>query len=138
MPTISEWCECKNLPVTRCNQYRAIKGLEPIPVSNQQIHAINAAAIIADHSTKNASSATHKPLRSVPLLGDAIANTLAAVGITKDRADAVAKWLGASTCGCDGRQKRLNALQLWAERALGLSPDDAELQLNQVMTGGRR
>jgi hypothetical protein len=46
----------------------------------------------------------------VPGLGDHIANGLAAIGMTKPRAEAFTrKWLGLG-CGCPERQERLNRL----------------------------
>jgi len=45
-----------------------------------------------------------------PGLGDMVAAGLSAVGITKDRAQAVAQAVGLQDCGCEERQRRLNAL----------------------------
>jgi hypothetical protein len=46
--------------------------------------------------------------RHRPGLGDMLASGLAAVGITKDRAEAVANAVGVKDCGCAGRQAALN------------------------------
>ena len=43
-------------------------------------------------------------------LGDLLADGLAAVGITKERAQAVASAVGIADCGCRGRQATLNAI----------------------------
>lgn len=46
-------------------------------------------------------------------LGDMVADGLAAVGITKQRAQAVASAVGISDCGCAGRQQALNNVGHW-------------------------
>lgn len=51
-------------------------------------------------------------------LGDMVASGLAAVGITKERAQAVASAVGVKDCGCRGRQAALNKLG----EKLGLPP----------------
>lgn len=43
-------------------------------------------------------------------LGDMVASGLAAVGITKERAQAVASAVGVKDCGCKKRQQALNEL----------------------------
>jgi len=43
-------------------------------------------------------------------LGDMVADGLAAVGLTKDRAQAVASAVGIKDCGCGKRQAALNAV----------------------------
>jgi hypothetical protein len=43
-------------------------------------------------------------------LGDMVAAGLSAVGITKERAQAVAAVVGVKDCGCKKRQERLNQL----------------------------
>jgi hypothetical protein len=48
--------------------------------------------------------------RVKPGLGDMVAAGLAAVGITKERAQAVATAVGVKDCGCKKRQERLNQL----------------------------
>ena len=45
-----------------------------------------------------------------PGLGDMVASGLAAVGITKERAQAVASAVGVKDCGCKKRQEKLNEL----------------------------
>ena len=42
-----------------------------------------------------------------------VADGLAAVGITKKRAQAVANAVGISDCGCEGRQQALNSVGHW-------------------------
>lgn len=54
-----------------------------------------------------------------PGLGDIVASGLAAVGITKERAQAVASAVGVKDCGCKKRQAKLNEL---GHRYLGLPP----------------
>lgn len=46
-------------------------------------------------------------------LGDMVADGLAAVGITKERAQAVAAAVGIKDCGCQGRQEALNRAGQW-------------------------
>jgi hypothetical protein len=46
-------------------------------------------------------------------LGDMVADGLAAAGITKDRAQAVAAAVGIKDCGCKKRQDALNAAGRW-------------------------
>jgi hypothetical protein len=48
--------------------------------------------------------------RAKPGLGDMVAAGLSAVGITKERAQAVATAVGVKDCGCKKRQERLNEL----------------------------
>jgi hypothetical protein len=48
--------------------------------------------------------------RAKPGLGDMVAAGLAAVGITKERAQAVAAVVGVKDCGCKKRQERLTQL----------------------------
>lgn len=43
-------------------------------------------------------------------LGDIVASGLAAVGITKERVQAVASAVGVKDCGCKKRQEKLNEL----------------------------
>jgi hypothetical protein len=45
-----------------------------------------------------------------PGLGDMVAAGLSAVGITKERAQAVASAVGVKDCGCKRRQEALNAI----------------------------
>lgn len=45
-----------------------------------------------------------------PGLGDMVAAGLAAVGITKERVQAVAAAVGVKDCGCKKRQEKLNEL----------------------------
>lgn len=45
-----------------------------------------------------------------PGLGDMVAAGLDAVGITKDRVQAVASRVGIKDCGCRKRQQRLNEI----------------------------
>lgn len=52
-------------------------------------------------------------------LGDFVAAGLAAIGITKERAQAVASAVGVHDCGCQKRQAALNAA---GAKYLGLPP----------------
>ena len=47
------------------------------------------------------------------MLGDAVHEALAAVGVTPAR---VARWVGPH-CDCEDRRAKLNALDLWARQA---------------------
>lgn len=53
-------------------------------------------------------------------LGDLVHTALAKVGITRDRVEAVARWIGKKegSCGCEQRQQKLNLLSSWARRVL--------------------
>lgn len=57
-----------------------------------------------------------------PGLGDMIASGLSAVGITKPRAQAVARAVGFKDCGCGKRQKIANAI---GAKYLGLPPGNS-------------
>lgn len=57
-----------------------------------------------------------------PGLGDMVADGLAAVGITKARAQAVASVVGIKDCGCAKRQAAMNS---WANKHLGMPPGRA-------------
>lgn len=48
--------------------------------------------------------------RAKPGLGDMVAAGLSAVGITKERVQAVASAVGVKDCGCAKRQEALNAI----------------------------
>lgn len=48
--------------------------------------------------------------RCGPGLGDIMASGLAAIGVTKERVQAVASAVGVKDCGCKGRQAALNKL----------------------------
>lgn len=50
-------------------------------------------------------------------LGDIVAAAFASVGITKDRAQAVANAIGLDDCGCKERQEAMNE---WGQRHLGI------------------
>jgi hypothetical protein len=49
-----------------------------------------------------------RPARTAAGLGDMVAAGLDAIGITKERAQAVASAFGVSDCGCAARQEALN------------------------------
>ena len=57
--------------------------------------------------------------RARPGLGDMVAAGLSAVGITKERAQAVASAVGVKDCGCAKRQAAANRL---GHKYLGLPP----------------
>ena len=57
-----------------------------------------------------------------PMLGDALAWALTAIGITEAR---VTAWLGGSDCGCQGRRK-------WLNRAGVVAVDRLERWLNRL------
>ena len=63
---------------------------------------------------------TSKP-RAKPGLGDMVAAGLDAIGVTKDRVQAVASKVGVKDCGCKKRQAALNRLG----EKLGLPPGQA-------------
>lgn len=56
------------------------------------------------------STAMSGPSKHPNGLGDLVAAAFASVGITKDRARAVAELAGFQDCGCAKRQERLNEL----------------------------
>jgi hypothetical protein len=54
---------------------------------------------------------THKAYpRAKPGLGDMVSAGLDAIGVTKQRVQAVASAVGVKDCGCKKRQKALNAI----------------------------
>ena len=64
------------------------------------------ACIVSREGDRIVVDETHQAYpRHRPGLGDMVASGLAAVGITKDRAQAVANAVGVSDCGCAGRQE---------------------------------
>ena len=69
------------------------------------------ASVSAPHVSRNCGTPPPPP----PGLGDYVANALAAVGITKERVEAVV----GGPCGCSGRQAAMNAA---AAKWLGMSP----------------
>ena len=65
---------------------------------------------------------THKAYpRAKPGLGDMVAAGLDAIGVTKERVQAVASKVGVKDCGCKKRQAALNRLG----EKLGLPPGQA-------------
>ena len=78
--------------------------------------------IVAEHGDTITVDETHPAYpREKPGLGDRVADGLAALGITKERVQAVASAVGIKDCGCRGRQAALNKLG----EKLGLSPGRA-------------
>jgi hypothetical protein len=63
------------------------------------------------------------------MLGDAIHNALALVGVTPE---VVSKWLG-KPCGCEDRQAKLNALAAWSMRLLRGQTERAREWLDRIM-----
>lgn len=61
-----------------------------------------------DQKTRDHIASLIRRKQNKPGLGDMVASGLAAVGITKDRAQAVANAVGVKDCGCAGRQAALN------------------------------
>ena len=74
--------------------------------------------VIAKPRNHQAEVVPHGCLGPKPGLGDRVAAVLSAVGITEDRAQAVAKSVGIKDCGCKRRREALNKLG----EKLGLSP----------------
>jgi len=69
------------------------------------------ACIVRDDGDTITVDETHPAYpRAKPGLGDMVAAGLDAVGITKDRVQAVARRVGIKDCGCKKRQQRLNEL----------------------------
>ena len=67
--------------------------------------------IVSQDGDQIAVDETHPAYPRVkPGLGDMVASGLAAVGVTKERAQAVANAVGVKDCGCKTRQERLNQL----------------------------
>lgn len=62
-------------------------------------------------------------------LGDAVANTLKAFGITPDK---VTQWIG-RPCGCERRREKLNQLDRWARQFLGGKKDEAKKYLGEII-----
>lgn len=70
------------------------------------------ACIVAEDGDKITVDETHAayPRAAKPGLGDRVASALTAVGITKERVQAVASKVGVRDCGCKKRQAALNKL----------------------------
>lgn len=70
------------------------------------------ACIVAEDGDMITVDETHPayPRAARPGLGDMVAAGLSAVGITKERAQAVASAVGVKDCGCAKRQEQLNEL----------------------------
>jgi hypothetical protein len=56
-------------------------------------------------------------------LGDLVAAAFASVGVTKDRAQAVANAIGVEDCGCAKRQERLTK---WGREWLGIGGPEGQ------------
>lgn len=65
---------------------------------------------VAANQPPDASTASHEFSAKKAGLGDRLASALNAVGITKDRVQAVASKVGVKDCGCKQRQQKLNEL----------------------------
>lgn len=77
------------------------------------------ACIVSEDGNRLVVDETHPAYpRARPGLGDMVASGLAAVGITKERVQAVAAKVGVKNCGCAKRQAALNKLG----EKLGLPP----------------
>lgn len=63
------------------------------------------------------------------LLGDAVHDALALVGVTPER---VSRWLG-KNCQCDERLLKLNAVDIWARRTLRGKLADAKQYLVSML-----
>lgn len=59
----------------------------------------------------------HSYPRARPGLGDMVAAGLDAIGITKERVQAVASVVGIKDCGCQQRQQKMNS---WGAKHLGI------------------
>lgn len=76
--------------------------------------------IVSEDGDRLVVDETHKAYpHAKPGLGDMVASGLAAVGITKERAQAVASAVGVKDCGCRKRQAIANEL---GHKYLGLPP----------------
>jgi hypothetical protein len=101
MPTLPEWLTCTDrngqpLPMhlrPKCNQYRALHGLDPLPVTERTTNLIG----------------SNNQLGKSRGLGDTIAKFTRATGIEK-AVKTVAKAVGIEDCGCSKRQEKLNEL----------------------------
>jgi hypothetical protein len=51
-------------------------------------------------------------------LGDVIETTLSAIGITEEKMNRIAEWVGVSGCGCKARKEKINKLHKWANEML--------------------
>lgn len=91
---------------------RAIKKIDGV------WHCFVCGAAVADQSRPYAGRCQCELVSNRPGLGDMVAAGLAAVGITKERVQAVANKVGIKDCGCKKRQAALNR----AGEYLGLPP----------------
>lgn len=106
-------------PYTRLSQWRMSRRCDNLPpVLCQYAAATNAEQIDTIWVHIDKGSQTRTPERDAltryidhgPGLGDMVAAGLAAIGITKERAQGVANAVGIKNCGCAKRQARLNSL----------------------------
>lgn len=67
-------------------------------------------------------SAAHVRRNCRPGLGDMVAAGLDAIGITKDRVQAVASAVSVKDCGCKQRQQKMNS---WGAKHLGIGTPES-------------
>lgn len=76
-----------------------------------RLSASDRAAAVEDYNRRRAQRAAEQAANPPqPGLGDMVAAGLSAIGITKERAQAVASAVGVKDCGCRQRQAKLNEL----------------------------
>ena len=109
---LSHWLTCTDrngnpLPMHKretCNKYRALKGLDPLPVTERTTYSIRS----------NSQSVKSRGL------GDTIAKFTRATGIDR-LVKLITKSIGMKDCGCDARRNWLNKLvpyPLWKKSGI--------------------
>jgi hypothetical protein len=71
---------------------------------------VRACIVSQDGDTITVDETHHAYPRAKPGLGDMVAAGLDAIGVTKERVQAVASKVGIKDCGCKKRQEALNSL----------------------------
>lgn len=80
----------------------------PVDAANGAVVSGDSAEIVVDENHRSIADMRRKAVEIG--LGDAVAMLFSSVGVTKERAKAVAQAFGFEDCGCAERQEALNAL----------------------------
>jgi len=128
--------EC-GLTLEKINKYRARWNLPPLDKGGTEpINTVTESTrehLVRLPASTPASTVARvrksRPSHKRPGLGDIVGMGLTKFGVTEER---VTKWLG-RPCGCGRRKKKLNALGEWVIRAMSLSQEEAEQELEELI-----
>lgn len=84
----------------------AIRVGVPVEAANGAVLSGDSAEVVIDESHRGVIEMKSKAVEVG--LGDAVAMLFSSVGVTKNRAQTVAKAFGFDDCGCQGRQDAIN------------------------------